>query len=436
MRAYYALVDDILPWDEFEEEVCSLNLNPDDEESENRAAAEVVLKYGRLHPKISQLSPKPTLNSFFCRVIEKGPVTEFTRSDNTPGLVTRILAGDDTGEAVLVFWDEKVPGTEEINKGDVLEVAGRFKSLSNIVVVDLRRADCCSISLREDGIKTLEPSSLRVFVIETGGIAEFIKKDGSSGRKSVLFVCDEKESARITVWNPEILEGISEGMSVNISGALPKPSLFKEYSLGDNSTIEVLSEPVNPVFTKLAEAEADEFCNITGFAESVCPICGYPRDTGDILWLKKGIIRDDTKSMPFVLWGRHAKNAIFEGDRLTFYNCRVKYPCFEKTVSVLKEPEIHAGYNTCLISDPVVDGIYAAIKGVVEDFIEGPCLANEKGRYFLRGEILKESACGCEAYVSGVMHGHIIDIKSADPVSYDHSSLTVRLNVLKQKFSD
>ena len=187
MRAFYALVDDILTWEEFEEEVFSINPDPHDEESENLAAAEVAEKYGRLHLKISELNSKPTLNFFFCKIIEIGPVIEFKRDDNTPGVVRRVLTGDETGEAVLVFFDEKVSGTEEIAVGDVLEVAGRFRSLSTINAVDLRRVEK-EIFLREDGIKTLLPVSLKALVLEKSGILQYTKKDQTFGEMEVMFV--------------------------------------------------------------------------------------------------------------------------------------------------------------------------------------------------------------------------------------------------------
>ena len=158
MRAYYALVDDILKWDEFEEAVYAINPDSDDDESEKSAAAEVVRRHGRLHPKISKLNPKPTLNSFFCKVIEKEPLKDFIRPDKSPGLLRRILAGDETGEVVLVFWDERAYAAEEISPGDILEVAVRFKNISNVNVVDLRRADA-EVCLRERGIKTLNVSA-------------------------------------------------------------------------------------------------------------------------------------------------------------------------------------------------------------------------------------------------------------------------------------
>lgn len=494
MRAFYALVDDILTWEEFEEEVFSINPDPHDEESENLAAAEVAEKYGRLHLKISELNSKPTLNFFFCKIIEIGPVIEFKRDDNTPGVVRRVLTGDETGEAVLVFFDEKVSGTEEIAVGDVLEVAGRFRSLSTINAVDLRRVEK-EIFLREDGIKTLLPVSLKALVLEKSGILQYTKKDQTFGEMEVMFVCMGKTTARIISWNPENLTGITEGMSIYISGLMQKPSKFKEFILGDSSEIKIISRPdelVKPEFLSISDLyevlsekndesadltkkgafddkSSDSFfnsykieglnpCNITGFVTSIDYVSGLPHNSGDTLWLKKGILCDiskgSPKNIPFVLWGKHAKLPVFKGDLLELYNCRLKKSGNEKEkakensfVSDFACYEIHAGYNTCVKvltgsdtyeSDDYKDPVCEKIKGVLECFPEGLYLVGELGRYFLSDnsakDIKKYFSAGDEVILYGYLKGRVIDVVSAEPVLYSQTNIEERLLSFKNKF--
>lgn len=71
MRAYYALVDDLVSEDEFEELVLSYSdgLKPDHDL--HSAAALAAGKLGRLHTKIADIKKGPTLISFYCRIIDR-----------------------------------------------------------------------------------------------------------------------------------------------------------------------------------------------------------------------------------------------------------------------------------------------------------------------------------------------------------------------------
>ena len=434
MRAYYALVDDILAWDEFEEVVYALNPDSDDEESEKYAAAEVVRRHGRLHPKISNLSPKPTLNSFFCKVIEKEPLKEFIRSDKSPGLLTRIIVGDETGEVVLVFWDERAYAAEEINAGDILEVAVRFKNLSNVNVVDLRKADA-EICLRDGGIKTLKPCYVKALILEKSDTIEYRKKDDTPAFKVTLFVYEENGFARITVWNQNTIKDISAGMTVKISGAVPRPSSFKEYFTGDDSSFEISDEEISPPLIHISEAKPGEFCSIAGVLDNICPVSGYFRDDETILWLKKGILSDDTGKIPFVLWGGHAKVPYFKGDTVSFYNCQVKTSVSGSTPCGF---EIHAGYNSCILSsdgsaEDEGEGVNFSAEGILADFPDGTFLVNEDIKYLLKGGNFRP---GEEITVSGILNGHTICVQSSSPVLYDLKSLNKRLESLRRFFSD
>ena len=85
----------------------------------------MVTELGRHHVKISGLTARSSLFSFFGKVIEKSEPKEFDRKDGEKGLVAYLLAGDETGEIRVVLWDEKALALQEIECGDVLEIIGR-----------------------------------------------------------------------------------------------------------------------------------------------------------------------------------------------------------------------------------------------------------------------------------------------------------------------
>ncbi|UUX93493.1 hypothetical protein [Methanoplanus endosymbiosus] len=84
MRAYYALVDDLVSEEEFEELLLSSSggLTPDHDS--HSAAAAAAGKLGRLHTKIADIKKGPTLTSFYCRIIDRYLPPESEASVNFP----------------------------------------------------------------------------------------------------------------------------------------------------------------------------------------------------------------------------------------------------------------------------------------------------------------------------------------------------------------
>ncbi|MBP2133913.1 replication factor A1 [Methanomicrobium sp. W14] len=435
MRAYYALVDDILSWDEFEEKVYSLNPDPEDEESENIAAAGVAEELGRLHRKISGLRAGPTLSSFFCKVIEKEPVVRFNRQDKSEGLLEKVLAGDETGEVTLVFWDEKALACGELNAGDVLEIAGRFKSLSNVAVVDLRRSDAC-VNLREGGLKSLQPCSFNALVLETGKTISYESKDNVISSKTPLFVyCDFGENpgfARINVWNEGIIKDISAGITLRVSDVLPKPSRFREFSTTGTSVFSLISfqkQSLKPHVSKISSVNPCDYASVSGEITGLDSLSGYTRDDGSVLYLRKGVLSDETGSAAFVFWGEKALAPVFEGDKVSVYNALVKT---QKGLSC-SYPEIHAGYNSCIVPETPFNGVRTSITGTVVEFAGTRYILDGGERYLLKGA--DDAICGEDIKASGMLYGHIFRADSAEPVCYDIREIKERLSLMNKSLS-
>ena len=71
MRAYYALVDDLLSEEDFEEFALSFSGGLNADHDLRSAAAAAAGKLGRLHTKIADIRKGPTLTSFYCRIIDR-----------------------------------------------------------------------------------------------------------------------------------------------------------------------------------------------------------------------------------------------------------------------------------------------------------------------------------------------------------------------------
>ncbi|WOF16555.1 hypothetical protein F1737_07545 [Methanoplanus sp. FWC-SCC4] len=436
MRAYYALVDDLFTWDEFEAAVYDLTGGSDDEESENRASLEIVSEAGRLHPKISKLNSKPTLNSFFGQVIDIAGPREFKRSDDTPGLVSRILVGDDTGEAVLVFWDEKALCVNEISVGDVIEIAGRVKSRSQIFAVDMQKSDL-KLSLRENGMKTLSQQTVILKILDIGEVSEYRRKDGEKGFWCRISGVSRMGGVVLNCWNPKLFEGYSAGMTVEVSGLLEKAKCgLKEYSSSLQTSVMVSGDVVESSFISLHDACNLDFCNIRTKIE----LCDKPESfvtkNGNISWRRKGLMSDGTCSCPFVLWGNNALRPLFKGDIAEIYSGRVvKRNAFRGDDESGDVFEIHSGYDSLIYATgSSKDGESVSLTGFINRLCDGYYLESGRGSFLIMGSFSLPEGFFVKA--DGIIRGSRIYADSVEPVVVLRSDLEERVSNLKDIYAD
>jgi hypothetical protein len=92
VRAYYALVDDLLSEEEFEEFALSLSDGLSADHDLRFAAAAAAEKLGRLHTKIAEIRKGPTLTSFYCRIIGRYLTPE---SESAVNLLDELNSGSE-----------------------------------------------------------------------------------------------------------------------------------------------------------------------------------------------------------------------------------------------------------------------------------------------------------------------------------------------------
>ncbi len=159
MSFHYALVDDLLPREEFDRRVEEVMETSGDLYDEPTAAMIVVTNLGRAHVKIRDVGSGSSLSCFFGKVISTTSPHEFQKSDGSTGIVADILLGDETGQVRVVLWDEKAQAAAEVEIGGVLEIIAKpsTRGKGEVSAMAFREA-ACEISLR-DGTRPAVSSS-------------------------------------------------------------------------------------------------------------------------------------------------------------------------------------------------------------------------------------------------------------------------------------
>jgi len=428
---HYALVDDLITKEEFEQRVERKMEECGDLIDEPGAAMLVVRALGRQHVKIRELSGKSSLFSFFGKVVDKTDPREFDRSDGEKGWVAALLLGDETGTARIVLWDEKARAALEIEKGEVLEVIGRHpgRGGKEIYALALRKASCeiaYDPKVNGGGFMSLstEPVTLDILLLGTEPPRTFTRRDGSTAGMVEAVIGDAQGTARLVAWAPELITGLPIGASIHITGAKPNArNECRAYSIDEKSTVTITDEQIAVPFTPLASVSDTGIYSVQGEVRTVLEPRSFTSRDGSLSWVRNLCLGDGSEELRVVLWGEKALIPIHAGDRIAVYHARAK-PSRSGGI------ELGAGRGSCLAvpnekaHEIVFCGTIIAGNGCT--FID-----NGTDRYLVLGNFPH----GSSVRISGLLSGNRIQVLQSEPVERTTDEVTSHITRFREQLA-
>lgn len=409
---HYALVDDLITTEEFQRRVDEKIEECGDLVDEPTAAMMVIGELGRQHVKIKGLSGKSSLFSFFGKIVDKTEPKEFDRADGEKGWVATLLLGDETGTTRVVLWDEKAGAAMDVAIGEVLEIIGRHpgKSTREIYALAIRQASCeinCTFPAPGAGPSSLsdDPVDLDAIVISVNEPRSFTRKDGTTHEMVEAVIGDDKGSARLIAWAPELLCDIAAGTTVHITGAKPNhKSEGRDYSLDEKSTVTVTETVVSVPFTPPGSVSDQGIYSVKGQVKQMQQPRAFTTKNGAASWVHNILISDEGEDLKLALWGDFALVPLKVGDRVEAYHASAKPGRFGGI-------ELGVGRGSAFrVPDETAQPII--FSGTI---IHGPgCTFIDNGtdRYLIEGSYPH----GTGLKVSGLLKGSRIVPKQAEPV--------------------
>ena len=424
MLFHYALVDDLITREEFEQRVEAKIDACGDLVDEPTAAMLVVGELGRAHVRIKGLQGKSSLFSFFAKVMDKTELRVFDRSDGEKGAVATLLLGDDTGTVRVVLWDERAGAVEEIAQGDVLEVIGRHsgKSAHEIYALALRKASCtieCTVSPNGTERLNAEPVDIDALVIALEEPRPFTRRDGTGGEMVEAIIGDAHGTARLVAWTPELLAGILPGAAIHISGAKPDGrGEGRAYSLDEKSTVAITVAQVSPPFTPVGSVGDQGTYSVQGDVKRVLEPHAFKTRDGRASWVRNIVLTDGRDDLNVVLWGEKALLPVTPGTSIEIYHATAKPGRFQ-------EIELGAGRGSA-IRIPDMQSGEIVFEGTVITSNGNTFIDNGQARYLVDGGNLPPWR---EMRVKGMLSG--------DRIRPDHTEpMNVSLDEIRKKVND
>lgn len=417
MRAHYALVDDLISWEEYEAKVQETVEETGGMLDERTASMLVVRDYGRQHLKIRNLSSTSSrLVSFFGKVLSFSEPRQFDRDDKTKGQVARIYVGDDSGETTLILWDERAMVTAELSIGDVFEIVGQVKNGTEVQVWDLQMTAVTLKTRKEVKLPGDCPLILgKILYLEE--FRTYSRRDGSSGEMIRGIFGTEEGTAPFVCWEPALIEGVRKGDTVQITGAsesLRDGSV--EYSFGDKATlvrsdgeIAVPCTPVRDVTEGLGVLVRGELIDVQESRR-------FMTRKGTPASVRNAVIRDDSGSLPLVIWGDAAELPWRPGDQVEIIHGRGKNGRFHPI-------ELHVGWQGS-ISYTEDQAEEVKFSGTVIPTSMG-CTLDDGSTWYLLDRVLP---AGMQVEISGSARGKKILVHAAEPTIKKRSIVEENLN--------
>ncbi len=427
MQFHYALVDDLLSREEFERRVEEKIRDCGDLVDELTGAMLVVADLGRQHVKIHGLVAKSSLFSFFAKVIEKSEPKEFDRTDGEKGLVASILVGDETGEIRLVLWDEKAMATQEIEKGDVLEVIGKpGKRPGDITALAIRKATCeieCRSNISPLNTAPAERVTFEARLLSLEESRLFTRRDGTGGEMRGAVIGDGNGTARLICWMPEILDELVPGTTLRITGAVDRSRPpVREFSVDEKSTVEPIDIEIEVPMNPVAKVGDEGVYTIRGTISLVLPPRSFIAKDGSRSHVRNIQVRDDTGEIRVVFWGDTAVRHYFQRDTITMYNATAR-------VGRTGERELSVGRGSSISVETREVGQPVEIKGTILADRRGTLIDNGTTTYLIEGE----HPHGREVCVTGTLTGHTITPETIEAVELSPEKVLIRCLRLKEK---
>jgi len=423
---HYALVDDLITKEEFEERVEKKIDECGDLVDEPTAAMMVVGELGREHVKIKGLAAKSSLFSFFGKIVDKTEPKEFDRPDGEKGWVSTILLGDETGTTRVVLWDQKAGAVLDTEVGEVLEVIGRHpgKNTREIYALALRKVTIEIVGPKLSGAGTVnlanDPVDLDVILITRSDIRTYNKRDGSTGEMVDAVIGDTAGTARMVAWAPDLLLPIPPGSAVHITGA--KPNMRDEgrsYSLDEKSTVTLTDQVITIPFTPAGSVSDQGIYSIKAEVKQVQQPKSFTTRNGTSSWVRNIIVTEGEDDLKVVLWGEHALVPVSPGESIEIFHATAKPGRFG-------DIELAVGRGSALrvpkeIARPIV------FTGTILPGPGGVFIDDGHDRYLIEGTFPP----GTEWQVTGNLSGSTILPDTALPVEITAGSVTEHIRKVR-----
>ena len=196
-------------------------------------------------------------------IMNKFPVSTFSRQDGSEGRVTRVSLEEGEGRINLVLWDDKVDEVKDLEPGTRIRVTGGNARERQDMSLEVHSSYRTIIEVLEVGARPEKPvpkwakiGNLRTGmsivnvagrVANIGTMREFNRRDGGTGRVVSVLLEDETGTVRLSLWDDDVkmVDDMEPGTIIAVENGYTRLSLGDVgLNVGQNGTLQINPEDI------------------------------------------------------------------------------------------------------------------------------------------------------------------------------------------------
>lgn len=197
-------------------------------------------------------------------VVDRYPISTFTRRDSSTGKVTRLVLEEGGGRINVVLWDNRVEEFVDIEVGTRLRLINGSAKVRMDRSIEVHVDWSTAVEVLEVGTEPNEPVSpwtklanltsgmrsvnVAARVAQVSEAREFTRRDGSAGKLASVLLEDDTGSVRLNLWGEEadMLREIEVGSVVAVENGYTRMGLDAvNLNLGQNGRLTINPEDVD-----------------------------------------------------------------------------------------------------------------------------------------------------------------------------------------------
>ncbi|MHA1482127.1 MAG: DUF2240 family protein [Candidatus Heimdallarchaeaceae archaeon] len=313
--------------------------------------------------KINEIKGKEVDVSIKGQITQIDDILEFERSDGSKGTKRGLIIGDETGEVLVNFWNEKSSQVKDLKLGDIINVIGLSSKIGLKGLIELhsnrftnftKEKTTADFVVKKGLVGTISKESIKVsklneisdinqlisvkgLIIQVNPIHEFSRESGSKGKVQNIVISDDSRLMRIVLWDDKttLIDSKDTDKMLSIVNGNTRKGRFTDIEIhcGNQTQIDLEEAEIAVVkqyqvkFTNLNDITPTETdVNVRGIITEFNPVQEITTKENESIKLQSFKINDQTAEIKVTCWRDNVQKiaSLDGGERIEIYQAKIK----------------------------------------------------------------------------------------------------------------
>lgn len=313
--------------------------------------------------KINDLKGNEVDVSIKGQITKIDKILDFERSDGSRGKKQSFIIGDETGEVLVNFWNDKASQIQDLHMSDIVMITGLSSKIGLKGLIELHSNRFTNFEKDEQttdfvvkkGLmgtmsrETIEVSkidqivelnklvSVEGLIVQVSPTHEFSRDSGSQGKVQNIIISDDSGLIRIVLWDDKavLIDLEDTDKLLRIVNGNTRKGRFTDIEIhcGNQTQVDVEDIEIDAIkqylvnFTNLSDiSPSEEDVNVRGVITEIYPLQDITIKQNETISLQSFKINDQTAEIKVTCWRDNVDKieGLNTGEKIEIYQAKVK----------------------------------------------------------------------------------------------------------------